>query len=280
LRHKVYGEPGSARTQPQPSTPKVGYEPSYLAEHASALAHLSDGKLPDWLEERSQFTCFNRSPAGVIHKLHHQGEAAVILTCLESKLECVFVHDGPQQDLSELDYLRRGQPLGVWWLPNPCNGRLISLERLQGLTARSLENVTAWRYVLLESDCGELWDFVRAVACFDCFPIVSICLSGKRSAHALGRLDATSLEDWHAKLAPYRDHLLRLGCCQGSLTPLRATRLPNCMRKETGQLQKLLYLTPDADLTPIFKRPVHQSLTAINRRVEAARFETGDANYQ
>jgi hypothetical protein len=48
------------------------------------------------------------------------------------------------------------------------------------------------------------------------------------------------------------------------------------MREETGQLQQLLYLAPDADQTPISQRPVRESLTALHHRVEAARFEAGD----
>jgi hypothetical protein len=108
LRHKVYDEPVGAGSYGSPGTPEVEYDPAYLAEHAKPLAHVSDEQLPDWLEERSQFTCHNRSPAGVIHKLHRPGESAVILTRLNSKVDYVFTHLGPEQDLSGLDHLRCG----------------------------------------------------------------------------------------------------------------------------------------------------------------------------
>jgi hypothetical protein len=131
------------------------------------------------------------------------------------------------------------------------------------------------------SDDAPLWDFIRAICCFDGFPIVAIYLSGKRSAHALARLDAASYDDWHAKIAPYREHLFRIGCCSGSLTPLRPSRLPNCVREETGQLQQLLYLSPDADSNPIAERPASQHPSAVlERYIEATRFGPSDNNYE
>jgi hypothetical protein len=125
LRHKVYNEPVGAHSRAGTGAPEVQFDPDYLAWAAAPLASISD-ELPEWLEARSRFTCWNRSPAGVIHKLHSEGESAVILTRLDSKIDYVFIHLGPEQDLSGLDDLRRGQPFGVWWIPNPCDGRLIS----------------------------------------------------------------------------------------------------------------------------------------------------------
>jgi len=61
--------------------------------------------------------------------------------------------------------------------------------------------------------------------------------------------------------------MIRLGACDGSLTALRLSRLPNCVRGETGKLQQLLYLSPDADSTPISQRPIRKPAGALEKRL-------------
>jgi hypothetical protein len=85
-------------------------------------------------------------------------------------------------------------------------------------------------------------------------PIVAIYDSGKNGDHVLVRLEAHSKPEWEWRCAQYDRDLIRLGACPGSLTARRLSRLPNCMRGQTGQLQRLLYLCPDADGTPICQR--------------------------
>jgi hypothetical protein len=89
LRHKVYGEPVGHFTQRTTGAPKLVYDPVYLVEQATPLAHVTDTEFVDWLEVRSQFSCHNRSPAGVIHKLHRQDESAIILTPLFEGRLCI-----------------------------------------------------------------------------------------------------------------------------------------------------------------------------------------------
>jgi hypothetical protein len=75
---------------------------------------------------------------------------------------------------------------------------------------------------------------------------------------------------WHAALAPHLEHLVRLGACVKTLTPLRLTRLPNCMREQTGRVQGLLYFAPNADGTPICLRPLREDPLAVWMRYLAA----------
>jgi len=48
--------------------------------------------------------------------------------------------------------------------------------------------------------------------------------------------------------------LCTLGADPKALTAVRLSRLPQCMRGETGKLQELLYLDPDAtELKPLWE---------------------------
>ena len=99
--------------------------------------------------------------------------------------------------------------------------------------------------------------------------MVAIYDSGKRSVHVLIRFDAGSMEQLKAMMDRYEDELVRLGACRGSLTPRRLSRLPNCVREETGQLQRLLYLRPNADHTPICRIPPREPPGALETRIRA-----------
>src|SRR5262249_4666909 len=91
--------------------------------------------------------------------------------------------------------------------------------------------------------------------------ISAIYTSGKASVHALVRIDAESKADWdeivRRKLLPI---LVTVGADPGAMTAVRLSRLPNCMRGETKQLQRLLYLNDRPDHTPIYARPLQSEL--------------------
>jgi hypothetical protein len=193
----------------------------------------------------------------------------------------IWTHDGLVQNLSELNHLQAGR-FGVWFLSNPIDGVPHAIERLksetnnEGVSFRAIECVTAWRHVVLESDCAPVKLWLKALVLLE-LPIIAIYDSGGRAPHALVRLGASSLEDWHALLAPYLEHLMRLGACAKTLSPLRLTRLPNCTRSQTGRFQQLLYLAPNAEGTPIASRPLREdSLAVWTRYLAAARFGPSD----
>jgi hypothetical protein len=247
-----------------PSKPKPVYEPDYLKEFTAAFP---DSVTAQYLEIRSQFTCWNRSPAGFLHKVFREGESIWVTTKGSSRGGLIWTHDGTVQNLAELDGLARGYP-GVLFLTNPIDGLVHQLERLvsefnpEGLSFRCAECVTDWRHVVVETDCAPPHLWLKALVLLE-LPIVAIYHSGGRGPHALVNLGASSVAHWHALLEPHRERLIRLGACPGSLSPLRLSRLPNCRREETGQLQALLYLSPDADGAPIARRPLREDPQAV-----------------
>jgi hypothetical protein len=251
---------GPATTPQSVPEPKPQYELAYLQAYAEQLSDTVD---ETYLEIRSQFSSHNRSPAGFLHKIFRPGESVWITTNDKSSEGLIWTHQGPGQNLAELDQLRRGH-LGVWYLSNPIDGRLHRVERLvsernrDGLSFRCTECVTDWRHGVLETDEAppELW--LKALVRLE-LPILAIYHSGKRGPHALFRLGAASHDHWNELLQPHRRHVIRLGACPGTLTPLRLSRLPNCVRGQTGHLQQLLYLAPDADNTPICQRPSREA---------------------
>jgi hypothetical protein len=267
---------------PSPSTTtkvsKAHYDSAYLQEFTAKLSDTIDA---EYLEARSQFTCHNRTPAGFLHKIFRPGEDVWVTSNSQSSEGLIWTHDGPVQDLSELNHLQTDQ-FGVWFLSNPIDGAPHKIERLssefnpEGISFRATECVTDWRHAVLETDCApvELW--LKALVLLE-LPIVAIYDSGGRGPHALVRLDASSCPKWHALLAPHLEHLVRLGACARTLSPLRLTRLPNCMRAETGRFQQLLYLAPTADGTPIAARPMREDpLADWMRYLQAARFGPSD----
>jgi hypothetical protein len=253
--------------------PKALYDPTYLESFTAQLSNTTIDT--EYLEIRSQFTCHNRSPAGFLHKIFHPGEHVWVTERTTSGQGLVWTHEGLVQNLAELNHLRTGRD-GVWFLSNPIDGAPHQLERLksefnaEGISFRATECITDWRHAVLETDDApeELW--LKALALLP-LPIVAIYHSGKRGAHALINLGARTPGEWRERLAPHCEHLLRLGACSGTLKPVCLSRLPNCMREQTGRLQQLLYLAPDTDGTPIVQRPVREDPRADWDRLRSAR---------
>jgi hypothetical protein len=248
--------------------PRAAFDPDYLAERAAAISEHID---PAYLEARSQFTCHNRTPAGFLHKLYFPGENVWITANPKSAEGEIWTHVGSNQRFDELDHYCTGCQ-GVWYLTYPISGDLYSIDRCKsksnpnGLSFTTLESSTAWRYLLIETDVAPtaLW---RKVIVQLPQKIVAIYESGKKGDHVLVRLDAASKADFDAKCSQFDDDLIRLGACPGSLSARRLSRLPNCMRSETGNLQRLLYLSPDADGTPICQIPPREPPGAMMARL-------------
>ena len=140
-------------------------------------------------------------------------------------------------------------------IPYIKTGRSVLYEHNpEGKSRRCEECVTSWRYLVVESDDAprELW--LRVLVQLP-LPIAAIYDSGKRGVLALVRVDAESKAHWdeivRIRLLPI---LVTLGACDDSLTAVRLTRLPNCRRGQTGNMQSLLYLNPQPDYTPIAHR--------------------------
>ena len=184
------GVPGTA-WMPRPPKPKPTFHPEVLDGVASMLTCVT----AEYLEARSKFTCWNRSPAGVLHKLYRPGEKIVIFNVYESQGCEVWEHPGIAGDLSTLDYLQTDQRFGVWYMAQPVTGEFVYADRLKsehnskGKSRRCEECVTSWRYFLIESDHAPKDVWLRAVVQMP-LRIAAIYDSGRDSVHLLVRIDA------------------------------------------------------------------------------------------
>jgi len=137
------------------------------------------------------------------------------------------------------------------WYPNPRAPRAKSGELK--LSRRSMESVTSWRYLVLESDEApdDLWRNLLAQLPL---PIAAIYTSGRRSIHAIVKLRVDSKAEWDAVKRQIAPLFTRLGADAGALSAVRLTRLPGCYRG--GKLQQLLYLNPSPEMgLPICAMP-------------------------
>jgi hypothetical protein len=140
-------------------------------------------------------------------------------------------------------------PSGVWFLPQPVDGRFYPNPRLGGkMSRRSEESVTAWRFVVLEGDEADAEDRLRCLVQMP-LPISCICESGGRSIHALVQIDAASKKDWDSMVSKMKPALVTLGADPGALSSVRLTRLPQALRG--NHVQRLIYLDPAPSAQPI-----------------------------
>lgn len=260
-RRKVGYMGGDDATDNRPpiphAQPKRKYQPDKLIKVASRI---DEEITAEYLEARSRFTCWNRSPAGVLHKLYKPGEKVVVFNDYYSQGCEVWEHPGIAGDLSTLDYLKSGQQ-GVWFLANPVDGTTHWNPREEDWSRRSEESVTDWRYGVIESDKAPKNLWLKALVQWP-LPIASICDSGGDSIHAVILVNASSKREWDRivrdELAPI---IVPMGADMSSLTAVRLTRLPNCRREEKGQVQSLLYLNPDPNYLPIASRLCRKEAT-------------------
>jgi hypothetical protein len=206
-----------------------------------------------FLNERSLVPVDVQDPASVLRWLYPRSSGERVLVFNEMKSHGQLLWEAERSDRLQSKDFPQG-PEGVWFLPQPVTGLYYPNPRAGGKESRrSEEAVTAWRYVVLESDKAEGEDWLRRLIQMP-LRIASICESGGRSIHALVRLDAESKADWDAKMAVLKPVLVTLGADPGALSAVRLTRLPQAMRGK--RKQTLLYLNPDPDGTPIIQKTV------------------------
>jgi len=152
--------------------------------------------------------------------------------------------------------LPEGAPEGVWFLVQPVSGAweikvdvtmataTSPRETHPKYTRRSQQNVTAWRYFVLESDELSAVDWLRVLV-HSALPIAAIYTSGKRSIHALVKIEVPSKSTWDAAKKTLISLVCPLGADPAALTAVRLSRLPCCMRG--NEQQRLLYLDPAAN---------------------------------
>jgi hypothetical protein len=260
---KAYGSTPQRHRLPAGKVFVRAVKPTYQPSKLESLARKMDGFGPEELEKKSPIRPKSRTVASFLFHLFEPGEQVLLFDKFASQGCAIADRPGPLEifDSHCLDFMqkpKRGE--GSWFLANPIDGQWRELERLKsehnptGRSRRAEECVTAFRYLVLESDQAppDLW--LAALVQLP-LPIVSIVTSGGKSIHALIRLDAESGEHWRELKSKIERPLVWLGADPGAMTAVRLTRLPCCYRAEKKQWQELLFLNPNPTATPICELP-------------------------
>jgi hypothetical protein len=202
-----------------------------------------------YIRDRSAFDPDAVTALEFLEALYAPSEKVLIFTLYESQGQ--YIHTVSNVGHTTIPV---GSPEGVWYLTNPVDGMYHPNPRERGkLSRRSMESVTNWRYLVLESDVAAPGEWLRALMQMP-LRIEAIYTSGGKSIHALVRIDARSKEDWDNCKGILKPTLVMLGADQQALTAVRLSRLPQCYRGD--RLQRLLFLNPGAGSIPIMELPV------------------------
>lgn len=163
---------------------------------------------------------------------------------------------------------------GVWFLANPVDGGWHEAKYLDSggrrLSRRSETAVTAFRYLVLESDTLEEALWLKVLVKLP-LPIVAIYTSGSKSIHALLHIGAQSKAEWDHTRNELQPLLTTLGADGAAMSAVRLTRLPFTLRlgsegrdagsyvewKQPGR-QELLFLDPLPDMKSIIFKPIQR----------------------
>jgi hypothetical protein len=237
-------------TQPQ----KAEYREGKLIALASKL----DGFGELDLIKKSPIYPVSISPADFLRALYEPGDRVLVFDEFQTQGQGFWTcpAKNASHDARALDqFIRPAKGAGAWFLINPTDAEFRNNPRLGKKSRRAEENLTAFRYGMFESDKASLNLWIRAVAQFP-LPIVSLTTSGGDSLHAIVRVGATTAEEFKTTLEKVRFTLVTLGADDATVTKaVQLSRLPGCYRAEKQGWQRLLYLNPQANGTPICDLP-------------------------
>ena len=252
------------------------YDPAKLADFASRCPYPIT---PAWLAGRSPVEIPKAQGLATaelfLSSIYQTGERVLVFTREFSQGDFLWTPGGGSYRLADRPGVKAvpsplpaGGPLGAWFLAQPVSGKweVNNNNRADDgspkMGRRHGAVVTAWRFMVLESDeaPAELW--LRALVQLP-IPIVAVYTSGGRSIHALARVDAASKESWDMLRNDLVPILCPLGADPAAMTAVRLTRLPGTLRHgsrgKDGKMkpysepcmQRLLYLNPKASACPI-----------------------------
>lgn len=290
----------SSAPAPRVDRPKVEYDPEALQKMAAKYLGVADLL---YLAERSVM-----DPAGVtsgdfLSALYDAtaGERVIVFTQVNRR----------GQPWTQGEALWPGEPLptegpcGVWYLCQPVDGQYRPINALERgntqakMSRRSGESLTAWRYLVIESDNAPTREWLAALVRLP-LKIAAIYTSGSRSVHALVRVDAKSKHAWDKTKEELRDALVLMGADPGAMSGVRLTRLPGTLRlgayvsvkdadgnvipdrtqyvkwDQPGE-QKLLYICPAPAAVPICEIPRRRDVLADWTARAVAGAKKGDA---
>jgi len=236
MRAFTYEEDGHHAPDAQtPRKPKVERDPDFVARIIDSLGEEDAREI---LRSRSV-----EDPAGanielILNTLYTTGENVLIFDDPRSQGACLYEVGKPIPD-----NLPTQAENGVFILTNPVDGLCHPNPREDGkLSRRSLESITAFRYLLLESDEVPVDEWLKIVVQLP-LPIAAVCHSGGKSIHSLVQLNAPDKSAYDA----LREKLLplfgALGADIQATSAVRLSRLPTAHRGEIEQ--ELLYLNPN-----------------------------------
>jgi hypothetical protein len=248
--------------------------------HNETLSHVASGLCDEvdqaWLADRSPLDPFTVTADGFLAALYEPGERVVIFDKFESQGQWVWgweegfeescvssiaLYESKAPPMETVGYpFRCCGPKGIWYLCNPVDGQWRWMEEVSSgddphWSRRFHECVTRWRYLVLESDKARAREWV-AMSVQLPLRIAAIYTSGGKSIHVLVRVDARSKEQWDEWREQMKPIVITLGADSGCMSAVRLSRLPGCHRDEKGKPQKLLYLNPAPDMTPIVSRAI------------------------
>ena len=239
---------GQAEDTPPPAVPaKVAFDPERLRTLSAKWAPVMSLV---WLANRSTHDPSQISAGQFLELLYGARERVVCFTNHRSQGQALWPEEPPP----------KGGDEGVWFLPQPVSGEMLPNPRTGKTSRRSEESVTAFRYMVLESDQADLRDWLGLLVQVP-LRIEAIYTSGGRSVHALVRVDAPTKRAWDAykdSIAPTLNLLCLGGLDPKVITAVRLTRLPGCLRG--NRLQKLLYVHPGAPVRKLVDMPVRRDV--------------------
>jgi hypothetical protein len=242
---------GVCRRRDRPKLPE--FEPVTLAKAVSGVPVITR----EWLRQHSPMRV--NGPAGFLRALYPGEHVGLVIgdddkdgNVIWRRLEHVWNDSDGEGDLV---YLRKGNwNAGMFFASNPIRGDALSW---------SGPNLTDWRHAVVESDAAPECDWLRFIATLP-LPVTAIYTSGGRSIHALVQVPAydagqwerfVHVDEWNGTGQTFAQYVCRLGADKACLTsPVRLTRLPFCYRAIKQGWQELLWLEPEADGTPIWKK--------------------------
>lgn len=280
---RVVMETGVARmpkAEPMPKRPP--YDPAALLAYVQGTPEV-DRK---WISERSKIPVEKLTTSDFFEGLYGGDERILIFQNEYSQGDFIYrVGYGGYRLAKERNVqavkseLPTTGKFGVWFLTNPVtgnwavsdsksifemvNGERIKVREQEEWSRRTWHNVTAWRYMVLESDEAPEGLWLRALI-KTALPIAAIYSSGSRSLHALIKVDAKSKVEWDAirdtAIAPL---MCPLGADGAAMTAVRLSRAPQCYREGKKDKegfykrftepakQELIYLNPNPPMKPL-----------------------------
>ena len=225
---------GGAATWPEPTPrPAPVPDPVFVPEAAKKYGgRVKDEITPEWLAARSPICPWNRTPASFLHALYRPGEKVLVFDVYESQGQALWEHPGFPFDARVLGRFAKGAKAGVWFLTAPVDGEF-RLGKRGKRTRRSEACVTAWRYMVVESDQGELiaQDWLKVLVRLP-MNVCAIYEPGGNLPHALVALPpAPTKDEWDANRGELLPALVTLGADPKAMKAVQLSRLPQCERR-------------------------------------------------